>query len=357
MNWYLMLLLSQLGISGLEPDLVYGQPPGELWLQRPHSIAVSPEGQVFISDQDAKRVLVWNRDGSFKGTIGNGGQGPGEFVLPTWMDYRNGRLHVLDPIARRIEVFDPQGQPVKTLSVKDIFTSPMGFQALSDGGYAVVLHAVFDEPPAMKLVLLDAAGHVKATPKRFLDKSFQLENTSRDFLMEITAYSGETTLTRRAGQFLLACGYEPMVYFMDESGAVRDKLELIGRRARMVTAADKNEFMGMEIPWRDGFTPLNKLKDHIRVSFPEHMPYFTGVFPAGSDHILVYERSKSSNHLKAQRYDLRGKPVGPNLELILGWSGTFHISEDQLFAAIYDEGHEEFSLQQFRFNQKKGNTL
>jgi sugar lactone lactonase YvrE len=74
------------------------------------SIAVAPDGKVYISDSDNHRVEVFSRDGTFVRQFGSFGTGPGQFDLPFDVSVdAKGNVYVLDDILLRISKFGPDG--------------------------------------------------------------------------------------------------------------------------------------------------------------------------------------------------------------------------------------------------------
>ena len=88
--------------------------PGEdqTHLNQPTDMAITPSGEVFISDGYVNsRVVHYDRSGKFVNSWGKLGTGPGEFSLPHGiaLDSR-GRLYVVDRNNARIQVFEQSGK-------------------------------------------------------------------------------------------------------------------------------------------------------------------------------------------------------------------------------------------------------
>lgn len=98
-------LLRTLGTRG-----VPGEDPTHF--NKPTDVAVSPAGDVFVSDGYANnRVVRFDRDGKFVKAWGKMGVGPGEFSLPhAIVRDSKGRLYVADRNNVRIQVFNEDGQ-------------------------------------------------------------------------------------------------------------------------------------------------------------------------------------------------------------------------------------------------------
>jgi DNA-binding beta-propeller fold protein YncE len=83
---------------------------GRKELVEPDSVVVSPERKVYVTDQRANRVQVFDLDGKFLFTIGRPGRGPGEFDQPEDLCIdAEGNLWVADGGNHRIQVFTKDG--------------------------------------------------------------------------------------------------------------------------------------------------------------------------------------------------------------------------------------------------------
>jgi DNA-binding beta-propeller fold protein YncE len=98
-------LLMQLGTKGEAGN-------DESHFDRPTDVAVSPTGEVFVSDgYGNNRIVHFDKDGNFVKSWGRLGPGPGEFNLPHGiaMDSQ-GLLYVADRNNVRVQVFDQSGK-------------------------------------------------------------------------------------------------------------------------------------------------------------------------------------------------------------------------------------------------------
>jgi hypothetical protein len=100
-------------------------------LGRAAAIDVS-EDRVFILDREFRTVRVFTKDGVQIGTIGQRGQGPGEFQVPAAMAASGARLYVNELGNRRLHAFSiPDGELLYTKEVGVGLFGPM--HALEDG--------------------------------------------------------------------------------------------------------------------------------------------------------------------------------------------------------------------------------
>jgi peptidylamidoglycolate lyase len=84
----------------------------ETRLNRPTDMAITPEGDIFVSDgYGNRRVVHFDRNGKFVKTWGEFGSEPGQFVLPhaIVLDSR-GVLYVADRNSGRIKLFNQEGE-------------------------------------------------------------------------------------------------------------------------------------------------------------------------------------------------------------------------------------------------------
>lgn len=125
-TWYLILplLCSCAGDAGAPPQGLRLQPlpviggevdggPGAFG--QVGDIEMDQDGRVYVLDRMAGAVQVYDADGGHVGTIGHGGEGPGELQGPTAIGWGpHGHLWVVDPRNGRYTVFDRQGTLVAT---------------------------------------------------------------------------------------------------------------------------------------------------------------------------------------------------------------------------------------------------
>lgn len=102
-----LMMLGKEGVAGTGPD----------GFDRPTSVAVAPNGDVFVSDghapnrSGAGRVVKFSKDGHFIKAWGRKGSAPGEFDEPhdLFVGGSRGWVYVADRKNNRIQVFDQAG--------------------------------------------------------------------------------------------------------------------------------------------------------------------------------------------------------------------------------------------------------
>jgi DNA-binding beta-propeller fold protein YncE len=84
----------------------------------PRSIAISPGGEVYVTDTGNKRVQVFGMDGSFKRMFGGDGNAPGQFKEQVGITLdTEGNLWVADTWNGRIQKLSSNGEPLAQFSV------------------------------------------------------------------------------------------------------------------------------------------------------------------------------------------------------------------------------------------------
>ncbi len=101
-------LLKTLGTPGEAGD-------DERHFNKPTDMAITPDGQVFVSDgYGNSRVVHFDRNGKFVKAWGKSGTGPGQFnLVHAIVVDSNGRLYVADRSNVRIQVFDQSGKFIR----------------------------------------------------------------------------------------------------------------------------------------------------------------------------------------------------------------------------------------------------
>ncbi len=158
----------ELRIGALEgdPDYQFGQIG---WID------VGSDGRIFVLDTHAQRVTVYSAQGTYQGSFGGPGAGPGElgqgaaFLLVG----RGDTILVTDVANQRVNRYAPDGSGLGSfrLSLENGF--PLQFRATASGLLAVQLRpfALLNRGPAPDpmdaIVLLSLDGSVADTVKRF----------------------------------------------------------------------------------------------------------------------------------------------------------------------------------------------
>ncbi len=129
----------------LEPELSIGVFEGaeEEMFGDVRGIAVNPAGELYVLDAQVTAVRRFGPDGTYLGSLGRKGGGPGELRQPEAMALLpDGRLLVRDPGNGRINVWDSAGQSLPSWRLPsggNLHTSTPVFVDPADNGYTPLL--------------------------------------------------------------------------------------------------------------------------------------------------------------------------------------------------------------------------
>lgn len=89
-----------------------------LLLNSPHDVVLDSNGDIYILDSTGNNIKKLNPEGEFITTIGQSGQGPGDFNSPYSIDIdESGNLYVLDSSNRRIQILSLKGEMNKLIKL------------------------------------------------------------------------------------------------------------------------------------------------------------------------------------------------------------------------------------------------
>ncbi|MDR8393852.1 6-bladed beta-propeller [Aliifodinibius sp. S!AR15-10] len=108
-------------------------------LASPAEVRTDNEGNIYVSDRGASEIKVFDAEGNFQHSIGQEGDGPGEFGTITAIEINNqDALIVMDESNQRATWFSTSGEVVKNRSLKEEYWAwPRygNFRQLSDSRY------------------------------------------------------------------------------------------------------------------------------------------------------------------------------------------------------------------------------
>lgn len=124
-----------LGPRDLEIGVQDGPP--EYTFSRVADVAFGEDRSIIVSDAVAGEVRVFSVDGTYQGTVGRRGEGPGEFQdAPVFADVSGDTLFTFDARARRVSAFLTTGQLLAETSLRtDDFGLTTSALRLDDGSY------------------------------------------------------------------------------------------------------------------------------------------------------------------------------------------------------------------------------
>jgi DNA-binding beta-propeller fold protein YncE len=101
----ILMRLGKAGVAGTDLDV----------FDAPNAVLVAPNGDIFVAEGHAptlgnSRIIKFDKNGKFIGTLGRKGAGPGEFMEPHCLAMDSaGRLFVGDRSNNRVQILDQDG--------------------------------------------------------------------------------------------------------------------------------------------------------------------------------------------------------------------------------------------------------
>lgn len=93
----------------------------ELIFYMPADVSFDSQGNIYVLDSGNHRIQKFSPDGNYLATIGQQGQGPGEFQYPQSLAVDpDGNLYISDMGNRKIHVLKPGGGELHTLQLTDV---------------------------------------------------------------------------------------------------------------------------------------------------------------------------------------------------------------------------------------------
>lgn len=140
-------------------------------LQKPYGVAAY-HGRVYVSDTVQRVVMMFDVPGKAFHIIGR--DGPGQLAKPIGIDIdRNtGNLYVADNTAKRVVVFDKNGNYLRAIGGSEYFRRPSGVAISPDGSKVYVVDTGGVDSQEHHLYIFDAFSgeHLKTVGSRGTDK-------------------------------------------------------------------------------------------------------------------------------------------------------------------------------------------
>jgi hypothetical protein len=221
-------------------------------------------------DGGAEQVFVWRNDGTFKNNFGRNGNGPGELNKPVQICVTKSHIMVwqMDGLLSffdkdsvfqyRIKI--PGRYPKRLVGLNDGHLL-IGFRHMIDGD----VFAVFEKRSIENGSLIHEI-------ERFTNPGF-LRAGYGEGNAEINAYMPDLDLQSWAGTTYLGFGAEPVIYELDDAGAIVDKYRF--EIPTSVPSADEREpSLTMTFPADGGRIALGDLPN-LKVHFNRPKAFYT----------------------------------------------------------------------------------
>jgi hypothetical protein len=180
--------------------------PGQL--NAPNGIVVDSRGRIFLLDTKPTLIKVYAPDGTFTGTIGREGSGPGEFRQWGMLTISRDTLFHHDPGQSRTQSFTADGAFIKVWTSLCCWSMPV---AGDDSGRTTVPGMVHPDSTAKSFMA--GAGYVRyradggvadtiILPPRGQVKSWEVHDKDNNMIMSVPLMPGVQGTFDRAGHYV-----------------------------------------------------------------------------------------------------------------------------------------------------------
>ncbi|TFG53900.1 MAG: hypothetical protein E4H35_07915, partial [Candidatus Aminicenantes bacterium] len=237
----------------------------------PMNIVRDDAGNLYVLDSGNHRVQKFGPDGKHLATFGRHGQGPGEFVYPSWLAVdAQGFLYVSDPNNNRVQVLTPDGKDHKTIRflegvAGDVFCAGPGELFMSQPRIRFNFGAGEDGKKAELPKLIKVLDGEGKTVREFGDP--------QDFKDDMVNSSANEVIMTVDG------GGAPCLVFPRQN-----RIDRYGADGSLLWRADRELPYGMEIKDKGS---VDRSGGNMRVQMPQMNRSSTGVAVDGEGRIWV----------------------------------------------------------------------
>jgi len=252
---------------------------------------------MYILDEQAGNIKVFNHNGDFLKTIGKKGQGPGEFAMPISLAITPSQNIIVNDMGqRKILFFDAEGNYIKQLSIADkfLFFGPM----VTSTGDLIASHTIpqngpvtdlkkfnqeleplltftsipVDKPPAVNIFVARSLSSLRWT---LTDNDEIIWGDIKNPEYELNVHDPKGTLIKKILQ-----EYDPLP----------------------ITSEDKEKLM-------EETFGQSQMRDQWDVRFPDNYPPYMGFSVDDEGHIFVqrYEKQKDEQGGLVDIFDSEGQ--------------------------------------------------
>jgi hypothetical protein len=293
----------------------------EQMFQNIHSLDVDNRGNMYILDEQAANIKVFDKKGNYQKTVGKSGQGPGEFGLPisVVISHQN-QIVVNDMGQRKIVFLDMDGNYLKQVSIADkfLFFGP----AVTKDGDMIAMHTIPGEKVVTELKKfnsdLEPILTITSVP---MEKPPVVDIFVARHLTSLRWNVSETD------EIIWGDIKNPhyILSFHDLGGKLFKKI-IRDYDPMAITAADREKLM-------DQIFGENPMRDQWDVRFPENYPPFMGFSFDDEGRIFVrrYEKEKNPEGNLIDVFDSQGRyltQVRLKMNPLI-WKNTFMYSIEE----------------------------
>jgi len=295
----------------LEEDLSIGNEDDENYLfYGVGDIQVDKDGNIYVLDSRNHRLQVFDKNGNYLRTIGKKGQGPGEFNVPTHLqlDDETGNIFVTDR-SRTIVIFEKEGKYID----KDIHLAEYLDDFYLDSDRCI--WGKFSLPGMDIYRFIKKVTHTGKVEKTFIEIPYNMNR-----IIISRTRKGNTGFT---GGYFFDHGYEDDLFIskIDNHTFIyghSKKYELVAvdKSGNTLFIIRKDE-SAKEITKNEKDRIKNRIKGNIRkqghfvpeisIKFPDYMPYFFSITSDNKGRIYIRKNPVSRESNINHEYDVFNK--------------------------------------------------
>jgi hypothetical protein len=310
----LCVLLMSLGVAGsargqeviTKEEVTFGK-----WtaFSEVGSIALDSRNNVYVLDNRACDIKVFDGQGNLLRAIGKKGQGPGELFVPVSMEInRKDEIIVYCLGNHRISLFHTDGKLIREFSTAKL-PRLSSIRYVADGSFVGYVSYYSGENKVDELLVLDESMETKA-------RIVKLENRADKRGIEIYAPLIRYSVIGE-GEILWGNWLDDKVFISDTRGEIRETIPL-RFKPREITDDDK----ALALKNRYGDT-----KPEQEVIFPKYFPRFFSLFVSGDEiFFLTSERGTPAGHyyFLLKRGDKTFRKIFLNPDPVVFKDGTYY---------------------------------
>ncbi|MBL7084321.1 MAG: 6-bladed beta-propeller [Candidatus Aminicenantes bacterium] len=295
----------------LEEDLSIGNEDDENYLfYGVGDIQVDEGGNIYVLDSRNHRLQVFDKNGNYLRTIGKKGQGPGEFNVPTHLqlDDETGNIFVTDR-SRTIVIFEKEGKYID----KDIHLAEYLDDFYLDSDRCI--WGKFSLPGMDIYRFIKKVTHTGKVEKTFTEIPY--------YVNRIKLSSSKVGASGSMGGYFFTHGYEDDLFIskIDNHTFVyghSKKYELVAvdksgntlfiiRKDESRKELTKNEKDRIKNRIKGNIMKQGHFVPEISIKFPDYMPYFFSIIPDNKGRIYVRKNPVSRESNINHEYDVFNK--------------------------------------------------
>ncbi|TET66647.1 MAG: 6-bladed beta-propeller [Candidatus Aminicenantes bacterium] len=294
-------------ILDLEEDLVIGREDDKNYqFYRANDLAVDSGDNIYVADGGNSRIQKFDKNGNYILTIGEKGQGPGEFtgISDILIDEQD-NLYVLG--GRRIQIFNSSGEYLNGFVLE---TSLSNFFLDSDG-FIFGISSISDrEGNKSKVVKLSSEGKLIKTCTEFSEHKTVRKKSGESFVF-FRAYHSYThrllltALDSKTFSYVDTSKYE--IFVIDKDGDLISKIQA-DEKSHSITQSEKDHIIGQleEKISRSGRKwPKGMLEEAC--AFPSSRPFFLGMIADDLQRLYLWRVKSVLDESEEQIFDVFSK--------------------------------------------------